>query len=136
MRRLHIPLFTLLALAVLLGMPAVSLASPPAYAACNCTAWAHQKRPDLPRNLGNALTWGVRAQAQGFRVNGQPRVGAVMVLQPGVQGAHRRYGHVAYVTAVQGNVVTVSQMNGGQGCRVVVGRFRLTRGVAFIHGRG
>jgi peptidoglycan DL-endopeptidase CwlO len=106
-----------------------------AYAKCNCTAWAHSKRPDLPLTLGHAKTWGVRAQALGFPVDGKPRVGDVIVLQPGVQGAHRVYGHVAYVIGVNRNSVTVSQMNGGQGCIVKRGTFRLTKGVAFIHPR-
>jgi len=99
-------------------------------------AYAHSRRPDLPRTLGNARTWGVRARAAGFRVDGKPRVGDVMVLQPGVQGAHRRYGHVAYVVGVSGNRVTTLQMNGGRGCRVSRTVFRVTRGVSFIHRRG
>lgn len=135
MRRLFTLLFTLLALAMFVGIPATSFARERAYAPCNCTAWAHQQRRDLPRNLGNALTWGVRAQAQGYPVDGRPRVGDIIVLQPGVQGADRRYGHVAYVTGVSGDRVTVSEMNGGQGCRVSRTTFRVGRGVAFIHYR-
>ena len=104
-----------------------------AYARCNCTAWAHSKRRDLPLTLSHARYWAGRAAANGFPVNGTPRVGSVMVMQPGVQGAHRRYGHVAYVVGVRGNIVTVSEMNGGRGCRVNVNRYRVTRGVSFIH---
>src|ERR1700730_14500501 len=74
-----------------------------AYASCNCTAYAHARRPDLPMTLGNARTWGIRARAAGFKVDSYPRVGDVMVLQPGVQGASWWYGHVAYVTAVYGS---------------------------------
>ena len=133
MRRLLVHLFAVLAIAAFVWIPAKTLAYGRAYAPCNCTAWAHQKRLDLPHSLGNALTWGVRARAQGYSVDGQPRVGDIIVLQPGVQGAHRRFGHVAYVTAVNGNRVTVSQMNGGQGCRVTRATFRTGRGVMFIH---
>lgn len=104
-----------------------------AYASCNCTAYAHSRRPDLPMTLGNARTWGIRARANGFRVDSHPRVGDVMVLQPGVQGASWGYGHVAYVTAVYGNRVVVRQMNGGEGCWVSRTVFHTGWGVQFIH---
>ena len=107
-----------------------------AYARCNCTAWAHSKRRDLPLTLSHARYWASRARARGFPVDAKPRVGDVMVLQPGVQGAHRRYGHVAYVIAVKGNLVTVSEMNGGRGCRVKRETYRAGRGVSFIHPKG
>src|SRR5689334_10394470 len=96
----------------------LSPANADAYAACNCTAWAHAKRPDLPMTLGNARSWAIRARAAGFPVSGTPRVGDVMVLRPGVQGANSWYGHVAYVVAVYGSRVYVSEMNGGYGCGV------------------
>lgn len=108
-------------------------ASVDAYAKCNCTAYAKSRRPDLPMNLGNAKTWAARAKKQGFPVDAKPRVGDVIVLQPGVQGAHRTYGHVAYVTAVYGNKVVVREMNGGRGCRVIRDEFRVGKGVLFIH---
>lgn len=105
-----------------------------AYAPCNCTAYAHSRRPDLPMTLGNARTWGVRARAAGYVVDGHPRVGDIMVLQPGVQGASWYYGHVAYVTAVSGNIVTVREMNGGDSsCRVARDQFHTGWGVQFIH---
>ena len=107
-----------------------------AYARCNCTAYAKARRADLPMTLGHARTWAARARAKGFPVDGKPRVGDVIVLQPGVQGAHRRYGHVAYVTAVNGNRVRTLQMNGGRGCRVTASTYRVTRGVSFIHRKG
>ncbi len=74
----------LAAVGLLLVLPALVL--PPttvAYAPCNCTAWAHRMRPDLPTTLGNAVTWGVRARRLGFRVDGSPRVGDIIVLAPG-----------------------------------------------------
>ncbi len=106
-----------------------------AYASCNCTAWAHSKRRDLPMTLGNALTWASRARRAGFSVDSRPRVGDIMVLQPGVQGAHRRYGHVAYVIGVSGSRVTVSEMNGGSSCGVRRDSYHTGRGVSFIHRR-
>ena len=132
MRRLLTVLFALLLVSSFIAFPSDTSA----YAKCNCTAWAHSKRRDLPLTLGNAKTWGVRAKALGFPVDGKPRVGDVMVLQPRVQGAHRAYGHVAYVIGVNGDRVTVSAMNGGQGCAVKRDVFRVTKGVAFIHPKG
>lgn len=129
MRRLYTVLFGLLLVTSLFVFPADT----EAYARCNCTAWAHSKRRDLPLNLGNAKTWAARARAQGFPVDGIPRVGDVIVLQPRVQGAHRVYGHVAYVIGVSGSRVTVSEMNGGGGCAVRRDTFRTGKGVSFIH---
>jgi|GEM_PF-6583178 len=129
MRRHLVVLFAVLLVSSFVAFPSDTSA----YAKCNCTAWAQSKRRDLPLSLGHAKTWGARAKVLGFPVDGKPRVGDVMVLQPYVQGAHRTYGHVAYVIGVNGNRVTVSQMNGGQGCIVKRGTFRLTKGVAFIH---
>ncbi|HZB95868.1 MAG TPA: CHAP domain-containing protein, partial [Herpetosiphonaceae bacterium] len=126
MRRLMLALFALLAIS---SSIVIAPRTADAYARCNCTAWAHMKRPDLPLTLGNALTWASRARARGFPVDSRPRVGDVMVLQPGVQGANRRYGHVAYVIAVRGNLVTVTEMNGGYGCRVRRHTYHTGRGV-------
>ena len=109
MRRLLAARFAVLVVSSLGLTPRVASA----YAACNCTAWASAQRPDLPLTLGTALTWASRARAAGFPVDDQPRVGDIIVLQPGVQGAHGCYGHVAYVTAVSGNQETVSELNGG-----------------------
>ena len=131
MRRLVAILFAVM----LVGSFVVYPSDVDAYTRCACTAWASQKRRDLPMNLGNALTWGNRAANQGFPVDGKPRVGDVMVLQPGVQGAHRRYGHVAYVVGVNGGKVTVTEMNGGSSCKVYTNVYRVTRGTAFIHAK-
>lgn len=68
-----------------------------------CTWYVKNMRPDLPNNLGNADTWYIRAQAQGYAVGSVPQVGAV--------GVATGYMHVVYVTAVNGNQVTVSEMN-------------------------
>ena len=132
MRRLLAVLFAAVLTVSFVSFPADTAA----YARCNCTAWAYSQRPDLPLNLGDAKTWAYRARNQGYPVDGKPRVGDVIVLQPGVQGADRRYGHVAYVIAVKGNRVTVSEMNGGMGCRVFRDTFRTGKGVSFIHPKG
>src|ERR687885_2771607 len=129
MRRLMLALFPLLAIS---SSFVIAPRTADAYARCNCTAWAHAKRPDLPMTLGNALTWASRARAAGFPVDGRPRVGDIIVLQPGVQGASRYYGHVAYVTGVSGSTVRVSEMNGGYGCRVEGDTFHTGRGVSFF----
>ncbi len=67
-----------------------------------CTWYVKNRRPDLPNNLGNAITWVSRARAQGISTGSSPRVGAV----------GQRGNHVAYVEAVNGDgTVTVSEMN-------------------------
>lgn len=66
-----------------------------------CTWYAKSRRPDLPNNLGNADTWYINAQAQGFAVGLVPRVGAI-----GQQGMH-----VVYIEQVKGNQVYLSERN-------------------------
>jgi len=78
-----------------------------------CTWWAASQRPDIGgRVTGNAASWLYSARAAGLPTGSVPRVGAVVVYQPGVQGADWP-GHVAYVTSVAGDGVhfSVSQMN-------------------------
>jgi surface antigen len=69
-----------------------------------CTWYVKNLRPDLPNNLGNANTWYYLAQAQGFAVGILPKVGAVAWTGGGL-------GHVAVVTAVNGDIVTITEMN-------------------------
>lgn len=73
------------------------------YGSCQCTFYAKSRRPDLPNNLGNADTWYYRAQAQGIPTGTKPRVGAI--------GMFTSYMHVAYVEAVRGNKVQISEWN-------------------------
>lgn len=77
------------------------------YAWGNCTWYVKEKRGDLPNMLGNGGSWSANAAAKGFATGSTPRVGAVA----------EQAGHVAYVEAVNGNSVTVSEMNyaGGLG---------------------
>lgn len=60
------------------------------YAACNCTFYAKERRPDLPNNLGNANTWATRAAAQGYATGSVPKAGAIA----------QRNMHVVYVESV------------------------------------
>ena len=53
MRRLLTVLFGVLLVSTFVVFPADTQA----YARCNCTAWAHAKRQDLPLNLGHAKAW-------------------------------------------------------------------------------
>ncbi len=75
-----------------------------------CTWWVAKMRAaagnPVPTNLGNAATWGYRAAAMGIPTGSTPQVGAAVVL--GTYG----WGHVGYVTAVNGDgTITISEMN-------------------------
>jgi surface antigen len=72
-----------------------------------CTWYVKNMRPDLPNNLGNGGRWVANAAAQGLPTGNVPRVGAVA----------EEPGHVAYVEAVNGGMISISEMNyaGGVG---------------------
>jgi surface antigen len=59
---------------------------------------------------GNALVWASGAASAGYTVSSVPRVRSIVVLQPGVYGSSSA-GHVAWVTAVNGDQVTIVEMN-------------------------
>jgi len=84
-----------------------------------CTQWAAQKRPDIvkravlaivndelatsqPEGMGDwtAKNWPLLGLLAGLREGHTPRAGAVVVFQPGVDGAGAPTGHVAYVERV------------------------------------
>lgn len=69
-----------------------------------CTYYASQKR--VVTWSGNAGTWLKGAKSEGLKTGDEPQVGAIMVTSEG--GAA---GHVAYVEAVDGENVTISEMN-------------------------
>jgi surface antigen len=78
-----------------------------------CTWWVATQRPDLPYfrgRSGDAENWIESAQALNFPTGTKPRVGAVAVFRPGQYRAGN-YGHVAYVTAVDGEMITVTEAN-------------------------
>ena len=93
--------------------PAVSAASSNKFPYGQCTWWAAQSRPDIGAAvIGNAASWLYAARAAGLPTGTVPRVGAVVVYQPGSQGASW-VGHVAYVTSVSADGVhfSISEMN-------------------------
>ncbi|MER7071919.1 CHAP domain-containing protein [Terrabacter sp. NPDC000476] len=59
---------------------------------------------------GNALVWAERAAGAGYTVSGTPRTRSILVLQPGVYGSSSA-GHLGWVTAVNGDQVTIIEMN-------------------------
>jgi surface antigen len=71
-----------------------------------CTYWAayrfHQLHGVWVPWYGNAWEWAGQASAYGWKVSSMPTVGAIIVLQPGVQGAGG-YGHVAIVESINAN---------------------------------
>jgi surface antigen len=69
-----------------------------------CTWYVAQKRY-VPWS-GNAGTWLYHAKAAGYATGRAPKVGAIMVTTE-----NRYYGHVALVEKVNGDSVTVSEMN-------------------------
>lgn len=71
-----------------------------------CTYYVATRR-SVPSNWGNASQWYYNAIASGYAVGATPRVGAIAQTSGGWGG----YGHVAYVEAVNGGSVTVSEMN-------------------------
>ena len=73
------------------------------YSVGYCTWYVKNLRPELPNNLGHANTWFSNAKNNGLAVGYTPRVGAVAVAIG--------YTHVALVTAVHGDTVTISEMN-------------------------
>ncbi len=81
---------------------------------------------------GNALDWGWKAANAGWTVTSTPRAKSVVVLQPGVHGSSSA-GHVAWVTSVSGNQVTVIEMNAlaGEG-RYNTRTFSHTSGMKYI----
>lgn len=75
-----------------------------------CTWYAWSKRTDLPSNMGNARNWGGAARRAGFPVDHSPRAGDVF------QNYSSYYGHVGYVTSVNGDgTISYCDMNGVAG---------------------
>lgn len=67
-----------------------------------CTWYAKQRRPDLPNQMGNAISWVSSARSMGIATGSKARSGAI-----GQQG-----NHVVYVEKVnRDGSVTVSDMN-------------------------
>ena len=84
-----------------------------------CTFWAafryHQLTGLWVPWLGNAADWAYNAPGYGWHVAYTPRVGSIIVLAPGVQGAGG-YGHVAIVESINADgSVNTSNFNWGFG---------------------
>jgi surface antigen len=83
------------------------------YAWGNCTWWAAMRRSQIgepiPNSWGNAATWAVRAQADGYLVDHTPSYGAIMQIPYVDHGL----GHVAFVESVNPSdgSWTISEMN-------------------------
>ncbi len=100
---------------VALASPGVSLYTGPVsttdtYAFGNCTYWVALRREQtghpIPNTWGNANTWAIRAQADGYTVDHTPSMGAIMQTTAG------QFGHVAFVESVGADGSwTISEMN-------------------------
>ncbi|BAK59422.1 CHAP domain-containing protein [Lactococcus garvieae] len=107
--------------------PGSSLSNPYPWGQCTWGVWEYFGG-SIPTYAGNAGDWVVYA-------NSVPAVGTIAVFPPGNQGAGG-VGHVAVVTAVNGNKLTVSETNfsgpngGGLGIRTT--REVSAAGVSFI----
>ncbi len=85
-----------------------------AYAAGHCTWYVAQKRTDIPSNWGNAKNWIKNALAAGYSVcqgnDCTPQKGAIISLKDSGWMA-RLWGHVAYAEEINGDQITISEMN-------------------------
>jgi len=72
-----------------------------------CTWYIAQKRY-IPW-AGNAKDWLNNARKYGFQTGSEPVPGAIVAIN------ESKYGHVAYVEAVQGDSIIISEMHLGQG---------------------
>jgi len=73
-----------------------------AYEAGQCVWYIKNLRPEIPNTWGNASNWLSAARSQGWPTGSTPRVGAVGWTST----------HVVLITAVHGNTVEYTDMNG------------------------
>lgn len=71
------------------------------YEAGQCVWYVKNRKPSIPNGWGSAYSWIANARASGWTVSSKPIAGAV-----GAVG-----NHVVYVESVQGDEVTISEMN-------------------------
>jgi surface antigen len=82
---------------------------------------------------GNAMEWASGARSAGYTVGSAPRTRSIIVMQPGVAGSSS-VGHVGWVTAVNGNQVTIVEMNAMAGAYNYNTRtVTLSGGMSFIY---
>ena len=103
-----------------------------------CTWWADQRYYQLHgvfvpwTNNANAGQWSMRALEFGWHVSSTPTLGAIIVLQGGVQGAYS-LGHVGVVEQIQSDgTVIASSLNWGYHSGVTNTQFRPGPGVTFL----
>jgi surface antigen len=106
-----------------------------------CTYWANMRYHELTGMYvpwtGNAYQWSFGASGSGWIVSGTPKAHAIIVLQPGVQGAGF-YGHVAIVERVNGDgsVVTSNWNWAGNWGNETYVTFFPGAGVNFVYAPG
>ncbi|WP_349551456.1 CHAP domain-containing protein [Leuconostoc pseudomesenteroides] len=76
-----------------------------------CTYGVKEMAPWVGNYWGDASNWANAAKKAGYVVNSTPEVGSVVVFQNGQGGANSVAGHVAFVIGVNGNTITVKEMN-------------------------
>lgn len=80
----------------------------------NCTSFAAYRLSsvngfELPLAFGDAGVWGENARREGYRVDNIPARGSIAWALP--SATNSSYGHVAWVAAVNGDMVTVEEYN-------------------------
>ena len=94
-----------------------------------CT-WYVATRTYVPWS-GHAKSWLYNARAYGYRTGTTPVAGSIVVTTENIW-----YGHVAYVEAVHGNTITLSEMNyvgwGRESVRVLSINSRVIRGYVYV----
>ena len=95
-----------------------------------CT-WYVASRVYVPWS-GHAKSWLYNSRAYGYRTGTTPVAGSIVVTTE-----NRWYGHVAYVEAVHGDTITLSEMNyvgwGRKSVRVLSVNSRVIRGYVYVN---
>lgn len=101
-----------------------------------CVWYVERVRSDLNLvHAGNARDLTRSAALRGYHTGAIPAVGAIVVFQPGVQGANGVYGHAAMVVQVLGSGRFVVQAMAAPSLWVVSSSVHSTSwGVSFIYG--
>lgn len=105
-----------------------------------CTWWADQRYYQLHgifvpwHTQANAWQWTARAYQYGWHVSGKPVPGAIIDLQPWVEGAYG-FGHVAVVEKIlkNGHVIASNMSWGANPWQVTYVEFAPGPGVTFIY---
>ena len=89
------------------------------YAYGQCTWYVKSVAPWVGTYWGNGAQWGASAAADGYRVDGSPEAGSVVVFGAGQMvgdwQASGAYGHVAYVQSYNASNNTITITQGGMG---------------------